>query len=398
MEECELAIIGCGPTGGTAAREAASRGISTVVLEKDSQVGVKRVCAAGLRPGFCGEFNLPRDIVHCDTPRLALFGADGVGHEIFFGPGHTSTREELDGAIAKLAHSAGADIRMQSLFRNYARDKHGVIVDYADLRTGEHRQLRARTLFFAQGSTARLEDDPQVGFADWKRGLMTTYQYRIYPQRLVEPITYQTMELHYYPTADGRQIIGWMFPKRDHLTIGLGFTGKMGGAQLRGELDAFLERIAQRLFPKTTFTRKSEGHLLYGGLPRPRLGGAGVMVGGTAAGLVDATNGEGIFEAAMSGRFAAESVARERSSPGKASRLYAQLTAGRFRRRLKHRVHLMRFLEKRPSRYALLFEQLAGSPRLADILQQEDRARSITDRIHLYSQGLRLAARSVLSP
>ncbi len=36
------------------------------------------------------------------------------------------------------------------------------------------------------------------------------------------------------------------------------------------------------------------------------------MVGGTAAGLVDATNGEGIYEAAMSGRFAADAVHRGR--------------------------------------------------------------------------------------
>ena len=39
---------------------------------------------------------------------------------------------------------------------------------------------------------------------------------------------------------------------------------------------------------------KTEGHLLYGGLPRPGVADAGILVGGTAAGLVDATNGEGI--------------------------------------------------------------------------------------------------------
>ena len=41
----------------------------------------KRVCAAGLRPGFCQTFDLPRAIVHCDTPRLALFDGEGVEHE-----------------------------------------------------------------------------------------------------------------------------------------------------------------------------------------------------------------------------------------------------------------------------------------------------------------------------
>ncbi|MGA7355736.1 MAG: FAD-dependent oxidoreductase, partial [Candidatus Cybelea sp.] len=92
MERTELAIVGCGPAGSTAAREAARAGVSTLVLERDAIVGRKRVCAAGLRPGFCGTFNLPRSLVHCDTPRLALFDGDGVEHELNFGPGHTSTR------------------------------------------------------------------------------------------------------------------------------------------------------------------------------------------------------------------------------------------------------------------------------------------------------------------
>jgi|SRR5580693_5044747 flavin-dependent dehydrogenase len=104
----DLLIVGCGPAGATAAREAARAGIETVGLERDAIVGQKRVCAAGLRPGFCESFDLPRTLVHCDTARLALFGGDGVEHELFFGPGHTSTREELDGTIARLAACDGA--------------------------------------------------------------------------------------------------------------------------------------------------------------------------------------------------------------------------------------------------------------------------------------------------
>src|SRR5438270_8774822 len=114
IEAADLVIVGCGPAGATAAREAARAGRCVVVLEKDRIVGEKRVCAAGLRPGFCRTFDLPDAIVHCDTPRLALFDASGKEHEIFFGPGHTTTREELDGSIARLAQSEGADIRTSS--------------------------------------------------------------------------------------------------------------------------------------------------------------------------------------------------------------------------------------------------------------------------------------------
>ena len=51
MEEVEFLVVGCGPAGGIAAREAARSGVETLVLERDPVVGERRVCAAGLRPG-----------------------------------------------------------------------------------------------------------------------------------------------------------------------------------------------------------------------------------------------------------------------------------------------------------------------------------------------------------
>lgn len=395
VEEVEFLVVGCGPAGGTAAREAARAGVETLVLEKDSVVGAKRVCAAGLRPGFCETFDLPRSLVHCDTPRLALFDTNLREYEVFFGPGHTSTREELDGTIAQLAAEEGASVRTSALFKSLRREGERLFVEYADLRTGARRTVSARNVFLAQGSTAKLEDG-EFAYDRWQDGLVTTLQYRVYLERPAAAIAYQTLEMHYFPTQDGRMTVAWMFPKRDHLAIGLGVMGKMPGAQLRLELDRFTQRVRERLYPGIAHTVKTEGHLLYGSEPRPAIAAGGAMVGGTAAGLVDATNGEGIFEAAMSGRFAAQSVAGGRRGGGPAHARYERAVKSRFYRRLTHRARLMRYLERKPSRYALLFEQLAGAPRFADILQREDHERTMSDRFYLYAQALRFAARAHL--
>lgn len=394
VEQAEFVIVGCGPAGGTAAREAARAGVQTVVLDKDSSIGVKRVCAAGLRPGFCETFDLPRSLVHCDTPRLALFDTQLREYEVFFGPGHTTTREELDGTIARLAQREGADIRTSSLFKTLRREGSHLFVDYADLRSGEQRTIAAQNVFLAQGSTAKLE---QTEFAHdgWQDGLVTTLQYRVYLDRPAAAIAYQTLEMHYFPTQDGRMTVAWMFPKRDHLAIGLGVMGKIPGAQLREELDRFTGRVRERLYPGIAHTIKTEGHLLYGSEPRSAIAAPGAMVGGTAAGLVDATNGEGIFEAAMSGRVAAQAVASARRSRTTAFEEYERTVKQRFYRRLRHRARLMRYLERKPSRYALLFEQLAKAPRFADILQREDHERTMLDRLYLYGQALRFAARAL---
>ena len=393
MESTELLVVGCGPAGGTAAREAARAGVATVVLERDAVVGAKRVCAAGLRPGFCETFDLPRSIVHCDTPRITLTTAKRT-YAFPVGPAHTTTREELDGTIARLAQNEGADIRTRTLFRSLERDGDGVIVEYADTQAGERKKLRARSVFLAQGSTARLDDvDPAFRHPEWAAGLLTCFQYRVYLEGGAIPETYETLEMHYYRSPlSGENIIAWMFPKRDHLSIGLGLGPKVNAAALRAELDWFMERVRARLFPAVAFTVREEGNLLYGGRPRPGIGRANVMVGGTAAGLVDATTGEGIYEAAVTGRLAAEAVvavARGRSRD--AAPAYERATKRAFYARLYSRHKLMNFLERKPARFDVLFGQMESSPRFYTLLQHDRNDFTPVQWAYLYGQAARFS-------
>jgi flavin-dependent dehydrogenase len=393
MESTEFLVVGCGPAGGTAAREASRQGVATIVLERDAVVGAKRVCAAGLRPGFCREFDLPRSIVHLDPPTISLTTAERT-YAFSVGPAHTTTREELDGAIGDLARREGAEIRTNALFRGLRRERDGVVVEYADMKRGERRTLRARTVFLAQGSTARLDDvDPRFRHAGWNAGLITCLQYRVYPERPAAPETYGVLEMHYYRSPlSGRNVIAWMFPKRDHLSIGLGIQAKMRGAELRAELDAFLDSVKARLFPDVPYAVREEGNLLYGGLPRATIGADGVLVGGTAAGLVDATTGEGIHEAATTGRIAAASVAGVRNGRARdAARPYDRAVKRAFYGRLRRRHKLMTFLERKPARFDVLFRQLEETPRFNELLQADRDALTARDRLYLYAQAARFS-------
>jgi digeranylgeranylglycerophospholipid reductase len=398
MRDVEFLIVGCGPAGGVAAREAARGGVETLVLERDAVVGAKRVCAGGLRDGFCENFDLPRSIVHCDPPTIALHALSGRRFEFPIGEGLTTTREELDGTIAGLARAEGAQIQTSALFRGYSRDGERSVVEYADLLSGERKRVRARHVLLAQGSSARIPEDSPLAYPRWESGLITCYQYRVYPERPALPVTYQTLELHYYLGAGGRNVVAWMFPKRDHLSIGLGIPGKLGGKALRAELDTFLAGVAERLFPGTAFTVREEGNLLYGGAPRPRVRDGGVMIGGTAAGLVDATTGEGIQEAAVSGRLAAAAVTWAKGRPILDAALrYERSLKATFYARLRQRHSMMTFLERRPVRFDLLFEQLARYPRLADLLQRERHDFSFGEWLYLYGQAALFSLRALRS-
>jgi flavin-dependent dehydrogenase len=396
MESTEFLIVGCGPAGGIAAREAARSGVATVVLERDPVVGAKRVCAAGLRPGFCEAFDVPRSIVHCNPPLISVTTAKR-SYTFEVGTAHTTTREELDGTIGDLARGAGAEIRTGALFRSLERQHDGIVVEYADYRDGTRKKIRARSVFLAPGSSARLDAvDARFAHRAWDAGLITCIQYRVYPQTPAIDDAYGVLEMHYYVSAaSGRNVIAWMFPKRDHLSIGLGIQAKVPGAELRAELDAFLPTVAQRLFPGIPYTVRQEGNLLYGGLPRRAIGADRVMVGGTAAGLVDATTGEGIHEAATTGRLAAEATVRSRRSGGDPAATYERSTKAAFYGRLEHRHHLMAFLERKPARFDVLFEQLEATPRFANLLQHDRNDFSAMQWMYLYAQAAKFSLRAM---
>jgi flavin-dependent dehydrogenase len=393
MDSAELVIVGCGPAGGTAAREAARAGVATVVLERDAVVGAKRVCAAGLRPGFCKDFDVPRSVVHLDPGTITLTTAQRT-YAFAVGPSHTTTREELDGTIAALATSEGAEIRTRALFRSFERERDGIVVEYADTANQTRKRIRARSVFLAPGATAQLDTvEPAFAYARWREGLLTCIQQRVYLERPAAARAYQTLEMHYYVSPrSGETIIAWMFPKRDHLSIGLGLGPKCNPAELRAELQWFLERVRARLFPGIAYTVRDEGQLLYGGAPRPAIGRDGVMVGGTAAGLVDATTGEGIYEAATSGRFAAAAAAQVRQGRAPdAAPLYAAATKQAFYARLRHRHKLMTFLERKPARFDVLFRQLEGTPRFARLLQHDRNDFTPAQWLYLYVQAARFS-------
>jgi len=97
---------------------------------------------------------------------------------------------------------------------------------------------------------------------------------------------------------------GWLFPKGDHLNVGVGGWRSIGPS-LRGrlsELCRFLELDESRMIG----VRGYHLPMRQSGDPLAR---GPALLAGDAAGLVDPLSGEGIRAAAWSGRLAAEAIA-----------------------------------------------------------------------------------------
>jgi geranylgeranyl reductase family protein len=96
---------------------------------------------------------------------------------------------------------------------------------------------------------------------------------------------------------------GWVFPKGDHLNVGVG-AWKYAAFTLRPKLAA----LCQRHGFDSGGLQGLRGHHLPVRVPGAAIARGPVALVGDAAGLVDPLSGEGIYTAFLSGRLAAEAV------------------------------------------------------------------------------------------
>ena len=114
---------------------------------------------------------------------------------------------------------------------------------------------------------------------------------------------------------------GWVFPKRDHINIGL--YCRHTDVPLSGQA---LRQYANERFG-VALPGLVAGYPLGTGGERYRPGNGRVMLVGDAAGLVEPLLGEGLYNAIRSGQLAAAAVIKALGSGGDACRLYAQALA-----------------------------------------------------------------------
>ena len=201
MPEVEFLVVGCGPAGGMAAREAAREGSRRSC--SSATPGRRRSASAppGLRPGFCEDFDVPRAIVHFDAPGHRAPRRQRKRYDFPVGPAHTTTREELDGTIAELARGGGrGDPHVARCFVARAdrrRRRRGVCRRHS----GERRTVTARHLFMAQRLERAVRGRVRSRTRRGATGCITCTNTACIPERRAAAAAYHTLEMHYYRIA-----------------------------------------------------------------------------------------------------------------------------------------------------------------------------------------------------
>ena len=313
-ERFDLIILGSGPAGSAAATVAARAGLRVALLDK-SAFPRDKLCG-GAVSGRCVRylhtiFGQPvTSGLFRTLTRLRLSHAgEGLGLIKDAPPLHMTMRRDFDTVLHHHAIAAGA-----SIFAPVRIVR--IVPDTPAVELADGRVLESALLIGADGcnsATARALYGRPFDPADVSFALEVEL-----PRRRG---TFRTVEIDLAAANWG---YGWIFPKNDSITIGV------GGMHLRNpDMKAHMRAYLERYVPAedaSNALQGCKGAFLPAGIYRKRPGAGRVLLAGDAAGLVDPVTGEGIAWALRSGQLAAEAcVAALRSEkPDKALGLYGK--------------------------------------------------------------------------
>jgi geranylgeranyl reductase family protein len=293
MDAFDVIVVGAGPAGSTAAYRLARQGARVALLDR-ATFPRDKPCGGGIT--VRGLEHLPVDVTPVVEDRITSlelrFGDDRSLDKRCSSPVVLMTqRRRLDEYLAHQAAAAGADMRDGVRVRTVDQDDHGVTV-----RT-DQGALRAQMVIGADGCN---------GVSAKALGLGAGIAYGIayegnVPWESVGDGAWRSRLLLEFSTVPGGY--AWLFPKADHVNVGVG-----GWANEASQMRGHLARLCDRLGIDQTAVAAARGYRLPLRDPRAPVANARAVIVGDAAGLVDPMSGDGMFEAFLSSRIAAETI------------------------------------------------------------------------------------------
>ncbi|RKN40688.1 geranylgeranyl reductase family protein [Micromonospora endolithica] len=294
MVDWDLAVVGAGPAGLSAAYTAARAGMRTVVLERAVHPRYK-TCGGGLIGTSLAVAGDMIEVPAHDRVDRVTFTRDGRRGFTRRQPGSPLVtmvrRAEFDDRLRAAAVAAGARVRERAAVRAVAQDPEGVRLRLADGST-----VTARAVVGADGSSGVTARHVGVRYRQVDLGLELEL-----PVPPAERDRWRGRVLLDWGPLPGSY--AWVFPKDDLLTVGV-IAARGAGERTREYLRAFVDRLGLAGIEPA----HDSGHLTRCRSADSPLRRGRVLVAGDAAGLLEPWSREGISYALRSGALAGAAV------------------------------------------------------------------------------------------
>jgi geranylgeranyl reductase family protein len=288
-------VIGSGPAGATAARKLAQQNLRVLVLEKFKLPRYKP-CGGGLTIKAMDLLDFDISSTLEDESREVLFSYDS-GPTIPRAYAHTLVwlvmRDRFDYLLVQQAIAAGAELRTGTVVEQVEADRSGVTV-----RT-KKESFRARFVVGADGAN---------GITAKSFGLMAQRHNGVALEAEIQVSSAAQAKWRGKLLFDFGGIpwgYAWIFPKAEHLSIGVGSWYPSGSIKPREYLARFIERQPDL---REHVELLVKGHVLPLGGRIDQFHRGRVLLVGDAAATADPFFGEGISFAIRSGQIGAEEI------------------------------------------------------------------------------------------
>ncbi len=295
----DVAIVGGGPSGASAAEVLAKDGIKTVLIERDLK-NVKP-CGGAIPLGIIEEFQIPEDLIERKVSNMAVRSPKGRTIEMVMPNGYVGMvrRERFDAYLRERAQSLGADV-IEGKVNKIVPNANGFTVQFDP--KNDLKDIEARFIIGADGANSKVAIDLNFPRNEAKA---IALQERF--ESSEELNRYENLVEIWFDGDVSPDFYGWIFPKADHIAIGTGTDDK--NHNIRNLQARFREKLNLSQKP---YLEEAAKLPMY---PRKKFVQDNAMLIGDAAGLVTPSNGEGIFFAMKSGKMAAETLAEHLSNP-----------------------------------------------------------------------------------
>lgn len=315
----DVAVIGGGPSGATAANDLARRGLKVLLLDRDGRI---KPCGGAIPPRLLKDFEIPESLLVAKARAARMIAPSGREVDMPVGDGPEGKgfvgmvdRDVFDEWLRERARRNGAT-RITGTYEKIDRDSDGMaVLVWREGRGGPDRRLRVRSVIGADGARSAVAKQNIPGARDVKC-VFAYHEIIKAPEAAVaaaadfDPGRCDV----YYQGHLSPDFYAWIFPHGETASIGLGSAHK--GFALR-ETTAMMR---QQVGLDSCETIRTEG----APIPLKPLkrwdNGRDIVVAGDAAGVVAPASGEGIYYAMACGRLAADAVYQFLAT-GKASAL-----------------------------------------------------------------------------
>ena len=304
MPGFDVAIVGAGPSGSTAAYHLTRAGARVLIVDR-AEFPREKPCGGGVtaRAFERAPVDLTPVVEQVVTKlRFSYKLGRFFEYEYLAGPNgdeaqplaYMTQRHRMDEFLLNHACEAGADFRGGVIVRNVEMDRDAVSIDV----NGE--RIEASVLIGADGANGLVARS--VGLKPVTDPPVALEAQFPYPTDAIPGEWSQLLALELGSMPGG---YGWSFPKADHFNVGCGGYHSEGG-----KLRQHLYDLQNHYRLGSLSTRNMRGHHL-----PTRDEGAPIVRGrtllvGDAAGLIDPMSGEGIYSAFVSGHLAAARLLR----------------------------------------------------------------------------------------